>query len=441
MNRLIKATALTTLMAACALHAMDAYQPTDQYKLSPSLQDAYDTQLRDAAGEGKIGEVERLLTAGANVNSKGNFNWTALARADKAGHKKISELLIKWGANPADLLNKELLDYAGWGDKKRIELLLEKGAQVNARDISGRTALMRAARHGQEEVCKLLIAQGANINAKADDGDTALMSATEDNHKEICELLIAHGADVHAKNNKGFTALMTALAWSHKDISKLLIDAMIKPTKEELAPIFTMLGIQKKGQDLNLVGRNIVQLIGKDTYNQIVESNKPKVRDQIILVGPDKELQKQLVDYLNMSSTQRLNEQLLATAKEKIEKSKKVEQLISKGAQVNAQDKDGMTPLAWAAALGHKEICQLLITHGAQVNVQARNSMTPLMWAAVTSRKEICELLIEAMVQPAEYQIAHGSIKQHNKSKAKAEILKIEDMELRQELLDYLDCL
>jgi ankyrin repeat protein len=492
MNRSMKITSLTLLMMGSVLQAMDrdyaysatparqttpgaadaVYLPTHQDKLSKPLQDKFDKLLQDAAEEGKIEEVNKWLNAGANVNSKGNFNWTALMLANQAGHKKVSELLIKKGANIADELNSDLFNNAKWGDPKKIKLLLEKGAEVNAQDNSGRTALIIAAWNGHEEVCKLLIAQGAAINARDDDGRTALIVAAWLGYEKICELLIHQEADVYARDNTNFTALMTALAHRHKGICKLLIDAMIKPTKEELAPILAMLGIQKKNQNLNLVGRNIVQLIGKDAYNQIVHDHKPKVRDQIMLVRADEKLQKQLINYLNMPSTNRLSEQLLAATKGNVENSKKVAQLIAKGALVNTQDKINMTPLVWAAIRGHKEVCELLIAHGAEVNPQAKVSMTPLIGAAIAGHKEICQLLIannaeisaqtemgqtalmyaakkrhkeicvlliDAMVKPTEFQIEHGEMKQQNKSYAKAEIMKIENSELRDDLLDYLN--
>ena len=70
------------------------------------------------------------------------------------------------------------------------------------------------------------------------------------------------------------------------------------------------------------------------------------------------------------------------------------ELLIAHSADVNAQDAYGRTALIWAALRGHKEICELLIAHSANVNAQDKDGYTALMIAAERSRKEICELLI-----------------------------------------------
>jgi|ETN07SMinimDraft_1059922.scaffolds.fasta_scaffold27627_4 ankyrin repeat protein len=67
---------------------------------------------------------------------------------------------------------------------------------------------------------------------------------------------------------------------------------------------------------------------------------------------------------------------------------------LSRGADVNAKDKDGFTPLHLAANKGHKEIVKLLIAEGADVNAKDDGGRTPLHGTAYWGRKEIVELLI-----------------------------------------------
>ena len=71
----------------------------------------------------------------------------------------------------------------------------------------GRIPLHFAALDGLNEIVELLIAKGADVNAKSDDGWTSLHDAASIGHNEIVELLIAKGADVNAKNNYGNTPL------------------------------------------------------------------------------------------------------------------------------------------------------------------------------------------------------------------------------------------
>ena len=75
---------------------------------------------------------------------------------------------------------------------------------------------------------RALIDAGADINAKDEAGSTALMVASEYGRTEIVKLLIAAGADVNIKNELGWTALMWASRWGRKETVKLLIDAGAK---------------------------------------------------------------------------------------------------------------------------------------------------------------------------------------------------------------------
>ena len=83
---------------------------------------------------------------------------------------------------------------AAWGgNNDAVRFLLDRGADVNARPRSGRTALMVAAHSGHVETVKLLLARGADVNAECN-GDTALTIAKEREEFAIVELLRQAGA-------------------------------------------------------------------------------------------------------------------------------------------------------------------------------------------------------------------------------------------------------
>jgi len=123
-----------------------------------------------------------------------------------------------------------LHEAAAAGQKEVVELLIAKGAHVNARDVGGATPLHYAGinRKGVRGVAELLIAKGADVNAKGDTGDTPLNWAARRGHREDVELLIAMGADINAKDKDGKTVLQWAIHETRDAVAVVLLNAGAK---------------------------------------------------------------------------------------------------------------------------------------------------------------------------------------------------------------------
>lgn len=96
------------------------------------------------------------------------------------------------------------------GRLSRLKSLIAEGADVNASNASGRTALMSALLRRNSSVVKELLREGANVDAGDAQGKTALMLAIAHNDLEMINLLLASGADVKLEDNKKNTALTLA---------------------------------------------------------------------------------------------------------------------------------------------------------------------------------------------------------------------------------------
>jgi ankyrin repeat protein len=196
------------------------------------------TALRAAAGGGHLEVVERLLAAKADINTPAAM-WggrTALQAAAEGGHLKVVERLLaakadanapagKWDGRTA------LQAAAEGGHLKVMERLLAAKADVNAPagKWDGRTALQAAAGGGHLEVMERLLVAKADVNASAseDKGRTALQAAAEGGHLKVVERLLAAKADVNAPAGKwgGRTALQAAAEGGHLNVVERLLAA------------------------------------------------------------------------------------------------------------------------------------------------------------------------------------------------------------------------
>jgi len=205
--------------------------------------------LHHAAANGEIERVKLLISEGADVNVKNNDGQTPLHYAARKGHKEIVELLLAHGAdvNIGADYNRTAAEFAMQSNHREIvQLLVSKGADISplhfalymkdetkARslieggdDVSrrtpyGTTPLDRAVVAGFKDIVELLIAKGADVNAKDNWDWTPLHSAVYGD-KEIVELLIAKRANVNARNGGSRTPLWYAQEEGHTEIVELL---------------------------------------------------------------------------------------------------------------------------------------------------------------------------------------------------------------------------
>ena len=127
------------------------------------------------------------------------------------------------GAKPDTLISA-----AESNNVAEVRRLIAAGANVNAKDNNGVTALMGAAQNNAADVAKLLIEAKADVNAKNNNGVTALMGAAQNNAANVAKLLIEAKADVNAKDNNGVSTLEVATENKAADVATLLTAAGAK---------------------------------------------------------------------------------------------------------------------------------------------------------------------------------------------------------------------
>jgi ankyrin repeat protein len=189
------------------------------------------TPLMAATRNGHADMVEFFLSSGAKVDSRSRFGTTALHEAARNGQSAIARRLLRAGASPhtKDVSGATPLLHAHVPGV--VSALLQAGADPNAAgagntplvatvaSIGGRLFVGDRHQPGEPddrlETARLLIAAGANVNAPDGHGQTALMAAASKPGGEIelalIRLLLKAGADPNRINSKGRTALLIAV--------------------------------------------------------------------------------------------------------------------------------------------------------------------------------------------------------------------------------------
>jgi ankyrin repeat protein len=205
-----------------------------------------------AANNGSV-EIARLLIANkAVVDTANDYGVTPLLQASRVGDSAMVDLLLRSGANPAKAHPEgetPLLAAARSGSVPAVRLLLARGVDVNhAETFQNTTALMWAAAEGHIDVVDLLIEAGADPNRQghitslterhnADHptgGFTALMFAARAGNDALVRRLVAKGANVNLKNGDGASAAMVAMYNDRFDVAGTLIELGSDPNDGSL---------------------------------------------------------------------------------------------------------------------------------------------------------------------------------------------------------------
>jgi hypothetical protein len=122
-----------------------------------------------------------------------------------------------------------LMTAAYGGDKEVVADLVERGADLEARDVDGYTPLMYAANAGHVRAAEILLEAGAEVNAADNQGSTPIMFAAQHGHAELVRVLIGAGAGVNARGTHGLTALGFARQNDHDETAHVLEGAGALP--------------------------------------------------------------------------------------------------------------------------------------------------------------------------------------------------------------------
>ena len=290
-----------------------------------------------------------LLVAALAAHAEGQ----PLADAAEQQNWSTVESLLKQGANVNALQadgSSALLWAIHYDRAETATLLLSKGADANAKNRYGITPLAEAAQNGNAAIVERLLAAGADANVALPEGDTPLMNASRTGSAAVVKLLLARGATVDARDAwHGETALMWAAGENNAEVVGLLVKAGADLNAKAVA--FDWKGIKHGGVQSQLPAGGLTPLLQAARQNSV--------------------------------------EAGIA--------------LLAAGADPNLKDPQGISPLRVAISNGHLDLAKHLLEAGADPNegglVEAiKYRTTPMMRAAnnrenATSTLELINLL------------------------------------------------
>ena len=292
--------------------------------------------------------------------------FTALHWACREGRQplEVIQVLIDGGADMEAKTRggrSPLLLSISCGNLDVAKVLVKAGAYVSVTDNNGSTCLIRAAVYGHTETVRYLVGlPEVDVHHKANDGSTALLSIARriggQNHAVVVEVLIDAGADIEAKNNKGRSPLIESSCCGRLDVVEVLL---------------------KAGADVCVAdheGHTCLTLAAHFGHTKTV---------RYLAAFPE----------VDMNQRGRRGQTALHMAVHHIH-ADVVEVLIDAGADIEAKDENGRSPLHRASEKGAIAIVQLLIKAGAGVRVTDNNGATCLILAAYCGRIETVRYLV-----------------------------------------------
>jgi ankyrin repeat protein/beta-lactamase regulating signal transducer with metallopeptidase domain/6-phosphogluconolactonase (cycloisomerase 2 family) len=185
-------------------------------------------ELYEAACSGDRKRLQSLIKNAVGINTRGQGGYTALHWAAKENQKNGAELLLEVGAD----VNARTSE-GGWNplhiaalqsNKDVAESLIAKGAELDAENHNNRlTSLLITQRTGDIDFAEFLLGKGANLNNKDEWGWTPLHKAAAQGDTAFADLLIKKGADVNVKDDVGHTPLFIAIRWYDMQMIEWLI--------------------------------------------------------------------------------------------------------------------------------------------------------------------------------------------------------------------------
>ncbi len=352
------------------------------------------TPLMAATAHGHLNVFQTLLQAGAKLNSQANkrFEQNALSQQLSDSTLPAQSALVQKNC----LLSSSplLVIAATFGNIEIITHLLTLGLEVNEKTATNWTALMCALAANQKAATVSLIRSGAEINSTAE--FTPLMAAINSENPELLQLLLDQKADINATNKAGQNALIleTLAPRKNSTVAEMLINAGVNLTLKDFSgkgPL-TYAVINKNTKLVEL----FLQKDSSLALEQDAEGNTPLM---LAAKYGHEDIAELLIAYSGNLNTKNFKGETAWQIAEAYEREKLVlklhpefqlfakilkkdiagiKEITNLGANLNAQDSQGISPLLSALSNGRPYMTRILLSTGTNPKFLAESSGKPV---------------------------------------------------------------
>ena len=350
--------------------------------------------------------VELVLNDGLDINTPALYNRTPLLWASLSSSDEFIETLIDLGANVnaqrADDKDTPLTLSSYWNNFMTVNLLLDHGADANIAEADACTPLHLAVMKGNQNLVKLFLEKNALVNSQDADGDSPLHTAVSNGFFDITKLLIKKGSNVNLQNKEGRTPLFLGVKNKQKQLIKLLIENEADVTigyKENSTNRTYLVRGKDKGRaawHYVLAKKHLLGLFLTRTNGGSVN-----VADfgAVLRSGWGKDPPEGTIDQMleECDFKEILSVTVLHIASKENNEPEIIDLLVKSGANVNAQDAEGFTPLHMATIHGNLKIVKKLVDLEADVNIVTTDGKNAAELAHLNEELEIEEYLESKM--------------------------------------------
>ncbi|KAK3707030.1 hypothetical protein LTR37_012362 [Vermiconidia calcicola] len=337
------------------------------------------TPLHYAAGSGHQRMLQLLIERGADVDIGDEHGVTALHLASDGTSPESYSTPLLWAASENRI--------------EIVKILLEAGADIEAGNAWHRTPLHVAVRRNRSETVEFLIAKGANIEAERDGRGTPLTWAAESGHADVAKLLLEHGARLCVSSYQG-SPLELAITYNHLAAEELFKTHDQRFGGNSAIVRFTMRSaISRHGHrdKAELAFRHLLEYFPESERDAVLaEELDATIRlanfdsaEFLIALGTDISKKWQFDRSIMHMSLHQNRFDLFEIG-------------LRRGLDYEAPDVQGCRPIHHAAAGGCMQGLEWLSSRSVDLNEVDHHGWTPLHWAAFQGHGSSVDLLLAA---------------------------------------------